>query len=137
MELTSKELDVARSPKMGIEKLEEQYTGQGYMQHCVAALGVRPTMLAGLLNVTERTLSNWASIPISEESQGKIDRLKTLYKIVIIVENEGLHGKIILNILNEPIPGEEGEKSLLHYVVDEPNNSLLATAVHKVIDSFK
>lgn len=137
MELTSKDLDVTRSTKMGIEKLAEQYTGDGYVKYCTEALGIRPTMLAGLLNVTERTLSNWASTQISDEPQGKIDRLKTLYKIVTIAESEDLQGKIILNVLNEPIPGEEGDKSLLHYVVDEPNNSLLATVVRKVVASFK
>lgn len=56
---------------------------------------------------------------------------------VTIAESEELKGKIILNVLNEPIPGEEGDKSLLHYVVDEPNNSLLATVVRKVVASFK
>ena len=137
MELTSKDLDMTRSAAMGIKKLSEQYTGDGYVRHCTEALGIKPTMLAGLLSVTERTLSNWAETPITEAAQGKIDRLKTLYRIVTLAESEGLHGKIILNVLNDPIPGEDGDKSLLHYVVDEPNNRLLATVVRKVVASFK
>lgn len=103
---------------------------------CTEALNIKPTMLAGLLNVTERTLANWQETPIANEVQGKIDRLKTLYKIITIAEGAGIHGKIILNLLNEPIPGEDDEKSLLHYVVDEPNNSLLTTVVQRVIASF-
>lgn len=122
---------------MGIKKLTEPYLGDRYVQYCTVALGIKPTMLAGLLSVTERTLSNWAEIQITDDSQGKIDRLKTLYKIITIAEKEGMQGKIILNVLNEPIPGEDGDKSLLHYVVDEPNNSLLAVVVRKVLDSFK
>ncbi len=122
---------------MGIKKLPKQYTGECYVHHCTEALGIKPTMLAGLLSVTERTLSNWAETPITESSQGKIDRLKTFYKIVTLAESEGLHGRIILNVINEPIPGEDGDRSLLHYVVDEPNNSLLATVIRKVVASFK
>lgn len=137
MELTSKDVHSTRSQKMGIEKLEERYTGESYVKYCTETLGIRPTMLAGLLNVTERTLINWASTEISEKSQGKIDRLKTLYKILAIAQDEGLDGKIILNVLNEPIPNEEDDKSLLHYVVDDPNNDLLKIVVLKVIELFE
>lgn len=137
METTSKDLGVSRGAKMGIEKIDEQYTGGGYVLYCTEALGIKTTMLAGLLSITERTLSNWADTQITDDSQGKIDRLKTLYKIIGLAEGEGLRGKIILNVINEPIPGEQGDKSLLHYVVDEPNNSLLATVVRKVFDSYR
>lgn len=122
---------------MGIKKLNERNTGERYVLYCTQALGVKPTMLAALLSVTERTLSNWSETAITEDSQGKIDRLKTLYKIIQLAESEGIRGKIILNLLNEPIPGEDDDMSLLHYVVDEPNNKLLTMAVREVLASFK
>lgn len=122
---------------MGLKNMSDLYNGGGLVRHCVAALDVKPSMLASLLGVTERTLDAWTEEPILEARQGKIDRLKALYEIVKTAENEGLRGKIILNVLNESIPGEEADKSLLHYVVDEPNNILLDAVVRKVVASFK
>jgi hypothetical protein len=137
VELISKNAEVIGGFEMAVRKTAACYTGENYIVFCTTALGIKPTMLAGLLSVTERTLSNWAEMQITDVSQGKIDRLKALYRIIHLADGEGIRGKLILNVLNEPIPGVENDRSLLHYVVDEPNNKLLTTVVFKVLESFK
>lgn len=107
-----------------------------YVRYCAEALGVKPTLLAGLLSVTEQTLSNWTEEQILDAKPCKLDRLKALYKVVVSAQKEGLHGKVILNVLNEPIPREKSEKSLLHYIVDEPNSVFLDSAISKVLADF-
>jgi hypothetical protein len=137
MEITSKENELSGSKKMG-EPILSKYTAQGYIDYCTETLNITPTMLAGLLNVTERTLGNWKDKPILEdENQDKMDRLKTIYKIISIAIKKGIKGRVILNFLNEPIPLDKEERSLLYYVVDDPNSTLVETVALQVIDSFK
>ena len=122
---------------MGEKKLLRQSTGRDYIEYCTTAMEIRPTMLAALLGVTERTLNNWSEVSLDKSSSGKIARLLALADIINAAEEHGIKGKVIINLLNEPIPEDKEKKTLLYYVVDEPENKLLMTAAVQVIDSFK
>ncbi len=123
--------------KMSAKQLARQFTGKDLIVHCTEILSIRPTMLAGLLDVTERTLTNWADLAEAIPNQGKFDRLRTLYAIVCLAQEAGIKGRVILNLLNESIPDDQDQKSLLYYVVDEPNNKLVPAVASQVIASFK
>jgi len=111
-----------------------QSTGQDCIELCTTEMGVKSTMLAGLLNVSERTLSNWSTVVVTEEPQGRFDRLKAISKIVSFAKSEGVRGKsAILNLLNNTIPGQKEDLSLLHFVVEEPNNILLDYIFKKAV----
>ena len=121
---------------MGEFKLDIRYTGRDLIDYCTETLVIRTTMLAALLNVTERTLSNWAECETEGNYPGKFDRLKALYKVVCLAKKRGIDGTVILNVLNEPIPGDDSSKTLLYYVVDEPTNKLIMVVAEQVIGSF-
>ena len=122
---------------MGAKKLLKQYTGRDLIDYCTTTMEIKPTMLAALLNVTERTLANWNESPLDSNSSGKIARLNALADIIRVAEENGIKGKVILNLLNEPIPGDKEQQTLMYYVVDEPENTLLMAVAVQVISSFK
>ena len=122
---------------MGEKKIAEQFTGRDLVDHCTSTLNIRPTMLAALLNVTERTLANWNECPYNGDYPVKFERLRTFDRILSRAEAKRIDYKIFLNLLNEPIPGDEDERTLLHYIVDEPTNPLLNAAADSVIELFK
>ena len=122
---------------MGIRKISNEYRGKNLIYYCSRTMKISPTMLAGLLAVTERTLSNWGNASSEGQSSCKITRLNALADIIRLAEKNGIKGKVILNLINEPIPEDKEQKTLLYYVVDDPQNKLLMTVAAQVINSFK
>lgn len=114
----------------------EPQTGRDLIEFITTMVGIKSTMVAALLNVTERTLNNWSKEKIDAFTGNKSRRLLALYTCVKAANDAGITGKQIMNLLDEPIPGEPEEKSILYYVVDEPDNGLLATALNSVIKQF-
>ncbi len=112
--------------------------GSDLISNCKEKMGIKSTMLAALLGVTERTLSTWSEVSLAEtQANGKILRLVTLNKVVEDAVRSEIKGKVILNLLNEPIPNDRDEKTLLDYIVDDPGNPLLEVVIPMVIESFK
>jgi len=112
--------------------------GSDLISNCKDKMGIKTTMLAALLGVTERTLSTWSEVSLAEtQASGKILRLVTLNIVVEDAVRSEIKGKVILNLLNEPIPNDRDEKTLLDYIVDDPGNPLLEVVIPMVIVSFK
>jgi DNA-binding transcriptional regulator YiaG len=112
--------------------------GSDLISNCKDKMGIKTTMLAALLGVTERTLSTWSEVSLAEtQASGKILRLVTLNKVVEDAVQSEIKGKVILNLLNEPIPNDREDKTLLEYIVDDPGNPLLKVVIPMVIESFK
>lgn len=88
------------------------------------SLNVESTMIAALIGVSERTLTNTENL----------DRLKSLNNTVQIILEKGISRDIILNVLNEPILSDG--QSLLDIIADDPNNELLKYAVETVVKQF-
>jgi hypothetical protein len=123
---------------MHAQKLKESVpNGRELTDYCLKTLQIRPTMLAGLLNITERTLTNWQEVSDEQGRPNRFDRLRSLESVVRLASDAGVSGRVILNLINEPIPGDLCERSLLYYIVDEPNNGLLRSVALQLIDSFK
>jgi DNA-binding transcriptional regulator YiaG len=112
--------------------------GSDLISNCKDKMGIKTTMLAALLGVTERTLSTWSEVSLAEtQASGKILRLVTLNRVVEDAVRSEIKGKVILNLLNEPIPNDRDERTLLDYIVDDPGNPLLEVVIPMLIESFK
>jgi DNA-binding transcriptional regulator YiaG len=121
-------------------KQEDQYfevTGRDAIAILEKRLNVRVTMIAALLGVSERTLTNWTAYTITQTSvPSKFRRLQCLYRCVEEIYSQGINDGDILNVLNEPV-GDEGDLSLLDHIVDNPENKLLSTVIKTVVSKFK
>ena len=129
-----------KGKKMGIPaKKTEAYLGQGMIDYLTGELMISKTMLSALLEITERTLSNWndvAESELQESSKGK--RLIALYDLVCRANKVGIRGKALLNLIQEPInPAEEDSGSLLYYINEEPGSRTLQEMVPLVIERFR
>jgi hypothetical protein len=116
----------------------EDYQGQGLIDYLTEALKVSPTMLAALLEVTERTLGNWKNESLANLRQsGKGARLVALYDFVAEATREKVPQNLLLNLLEEPVnPAAEESQSPLFYIVNDPTNALLRDATQLLIARF-
>ena len=124
--------------KMGfpIPKQGEEYLAQGIIEYLEDALGVTRTMLAGLIEVTERTLSTWQSNSTGE-LEGKAKRLLDLYEFVQQAQKMNVRKSLLLNLLHEPIDSKnEDSSSILYYIVHEPASRLLKETAPLIIKRF-
>jgi hypothetical protein len=113
-------------------------SGAEYIDYCMTSLGISQSMLASLLSVTERELSRWSDMAIiSKSSQRTFERLNILRTIIHLADGSGIKGKMIINLLNEPIPGDDDQKTLMHYVIDQPDRELIKSVTEKVIAVYQ
>ena len=112
-------------------------TARDHVDYCMRVTELKSSMIASLLNVSKQMLDSWVQAGPGEVKSEKQARLMTLSKIVARFEESGIKGMIIINLLNDAIPGDEQEKTLLHFVVDDPDNSSVIHMVDKVIVEFK
>lgn len=86
-------------------------------------LGINRAYLAGLLDVSERSLSNWESSRLVARLPPKGKRLSLLHKVLkeIRATNAGLNGTMLIYLLtNVSIRLEGDEVSLLTVINDDP-----------------
>lgn len=76
-------------------------------------LGVRKALIAALLDVSVSTLISW-----EQEDKYLVDRLNLLFAVVDIAKCHGVRDCQLLNMLNEPFHGIEGNETLLGWIVD-------------------
>lgn len=106
-------------------------------------LGVSKTFLAGMLGVTERSLSEWESLG-SGESTPKSKRLVLLYNIVQLISKDysNIPPKAYRDILEnsriefDPNDAEDGSISLMNLVVTEPEEKFWPTLTKKAVQDY-
>ncbi len=129
-----------RRLKMGIplQAPEEKFKGESIVSYLMDELHVSNTMLAALLEVTERTVANWRDQSTEDlRGNGKSQRLMALYDFVVSAEKKKVNQKLLINLLQEPINEEDAEsKSPLYYIVNEPRGLFFGDAANLLIDKF-
>jgi hypothetical protein len=126
--------------KIGLSAIKptETVQAEGIIEYLEKALGVTSTMLAGLIQVTERTLTNWRARDLEElENNSKSKRLVDLYDFVKQAESFKVKKSLLLNLLHEPIdPKNEDSSSILYYIVHDPASKLLKETAPLIIKRF-
>ena len=123
---------------MPVRMPEEEFKGDSIISYLVEKLGVSNTMLAALLEVTERTVSNWRNESEEElRGNGKSQRLMALYAFVVKAEKKKVPQRLMINLLQEPIDeSNEESNSPLFYIVNEPKGLFFGDAANLLIDKF-
>lgn len=130
--------------KMGAaEKYNSEEWAESSITYLCDILRINQTILAGFLNVTERTVENWKTkknIDICI-GQNKGRRLLKFEEIVTKSISAGLTPVQIMNMLNEPIvqAGQDDEDTftLLYFIAFDPENKLLSGQVDMMIKKYK
>jgi vacuolar-type H+-ATPase subunit E/Vma4 len=129
-----------RGFKMGmpLKTTSAEYTGENVIAHLTGTLHISNTMLAALLEVTERTLTNWRDQPYEELRVGsKSKRLIALYNFVSKAAKKRVPENLLINLLQEPVnEADEESKSVLFYIVNEPESKFFNEASNLLIDQF-
>lgn len=101
-------------------------------------LGIKDTMLAALLRVTERTLPNWKTAASMITLSGKGKRLIALDYVVQQALAAGVPKDELLNLLDHPFdPNRDDSLCLLTLIVnDETQSGSFNPLVKKQIDDF-
>jgi DNA-binding transcriptional regulator YiaG len=129
-----KELKMA----MPLKQTEVQYTGKNLISFLTEKMDISSTMLAALLQVTDRTLSNWQHDSYDDlDTPGKSRRLVTLYSVVVKALKSGLPETRIINFLQEPIEeSNEESQTPLSYIVGDSDPKLFLEVVNHLIGRF-
>lgn len=96
-------------------------TVKDLIDDCLNTLSISQPQLASLLCVQEQRLIDLHTV--SSHSVGKdvaLKRIKTFHEVMTLMVDDGVSPKVFLNYINEPIPGDKQERSMLYYIVDEP-----------------
>lgn len=95
------------------------------------ALSVREASIAAMLDVTTMTLDRWKDENLLDSS-GKSQCLKALANAVLEAERSGVPGKLILNLLNEPLDDLSDHptcSTLIHVIKQMPDSQLIAVCI--------
>lgn len=129
-----------KGKKMGLplEKPAEKKLGKGLIDYLCFELSINPTMLAGLLGITEKTLGMWRTRTVSElEENKKPLRLVTLYHFVWLARSFNVDKHLILSLMHDLVdPLNEKSGSILSHIVEEPDSSVLRAITPKLIRDF-
>ena len=111
-------------------------TGQDLTFFLTTNLNVKPAQLAALLNITPSTLQNISNQPL-ESDDVKLQRLKKLYYIVDLLLTYWLPNDLLINALNDVIPEDAEQRSLLWYVCNDRSDwSEMEKATKLIADCF-
>lgn len=120
---------------LNLSKNQNSPTPTEAIDFLLETLSIKKTMLAALLEITERTLSNWESKDSIASMKNKELRLVAIYNIVHIAIENGVPKEYVLSMLGEPIDPNDN-RPLLHFIVDDPNNDLLKTLTLKIAKEY-
>ena len=100
-------------------------------------LSVSETLLAGLLDVTSRTLDNWKKLTYPDELTGKAKRIQALYDFVQLAKTSGVKSSEMLSLVTEAIDAnDEASKSPLYYINEEADINLFMEFSKLAIKNF-
>ena len=126
---------------MSVEKYENY---REVSEHVRSKMGnISKTMLAGLLGVTERSLSDWEGRMIGQATP-KALRLELLFKVVLFLEKE--FPKVPHNMYREILDNstfefdnsddEDGSISLIGMIVADPKNQYWRSIVKNSVSEY-
>lgn len=122
MDLEKKEGDDMAIPKA---LAHEEFSVSGIIQFIILELKVTETLLAGLLNVTSRTLDNWKKKKYPDDLTDKARRIQVLYEFIQISKEKGVKSSELLSLLTESIDeNDETSASPIFYIVNDSNRKL-------------
>lgn len=106
-------------------------------------LGVNRTMLAGLLGVTERSMSDWEKKALGDITP-KAKRLVLLYQLVRFIEEkhpkipQKMYREILENsrVVIDPEDSEDGSVSLMNMVITDPEEKYWAQIADSAIKEY-
>jgi hypothetical protein len=92
--------------------------GKDMVDYLTDVMEVKPSMIAAFLDVSQATLNKWQQRDTADVwADDKMRRLIKLYSF-IQVAGSAVHGKWLINLLNEPLCA--GGESVLGMIVDGP-----------------
>ncbi len=115
------------------------FNGESIISYLSETMGVSRTMVAGLLDVTERTLSNWSSQSLGElsTSGSKSKRLVALYEFIVKAEKLRVPKSAMVSLLQDPIqPEDEHSNTPMYFIIEEPESSCLKSTGDLIIQNF-
>lgn len=106
-------------------------------------LGVNRTMLAGLLGVTERSMSDWEKKALGDITP-KAKRLVLLYQLVRFIEQKypdvphKMYREILENgrVVIDPEDSEDGSVSLMNMVISDPDEKYWPQIANSAIKEY-
>ena len=120
-----------------VEAKQEEFTVANIAQFITEELGISETMLAGLLDITSRTLDNWKKFNFPEELTDKAKRIKALYEFVTLAKKSKVKSSEILSLLTESIdPDDEASESPIFYIVQDPGSKSFVDFSKLAIQNF-
>ena len=133
------DLEKKEGENMGIPKalVNEEFTVSGIIQFITLELNVTETLLAGLLNVTSRTLDNWKKMKYPNDLTDKAKRIQALYEFIQISKEKGVKSSELLSLLTESIDeNDEASASPMFYLVNDSNKKLFLDFSKLAIERF-
>ncbi len=121
------------------EKPQESFTGASFIDYLTEHMAVSKTMVAALLDVTERTLLNWSSMSEDELSKtgSKSKRLIALYDFVVKAQHLKVPKSAMVSLLQEVIvPEDEHSNTPMFFIIEEPENSCFKSMSNQIISNF-
>lgn len=109
----------------------------------IGVLGVNRTMLAGLLGVTERSMSDWEKKALGDITP-KAKRLVLLYQLARFIEQKypDVPHKMYRGILEngrveiDPEDSEDGSVSLMNMVISDPDEKYWPQIANSAIKEY-
>ncbi len=116
-----------------------EFSGQTILNYLTDNMNISETMIAAILEVTERSLQNWKSLSYEELSStdGKSRRLVALYDFIFLALQNKIPKPALINLLQEPINQEnQASNTPLFYIIDEPASLIFNDTKKLIIDNF-
>lgn len=111
-----------------------EFTGEKIIAYLMKTLGFkRRQTLAELLDVEDRTLSNWKNESY-ENLIKQSARLRVVYDAVYAFEGAGIPQSAYLKLLNGELLGTE--RSLIQAINADPNNELIPTVIRMFSEKY-
>lgn len=119
--------------------VEDSFKGDFIIEYLAERMAVSETMIAALLEVTERTLQNWKSLDYQSLGlNNKSRRLVCLYDFVHHASELKVPASSMLPLLQEPITDNEAivARTPLSCIVLEPDSKCFRATQELIIKQF-
>lgn len=133
------DLDTKKDNKMGhpIKSQQEEFSTSDIINFITQELRVTETLLAGLLNITSRTLDNWKKKKYPNELTDKAKRIETLYEFIQMAKSKEVKSSEMLSLVTESIDEtDETSASPIFYIVNDSDKKLFTDFSKLAIEKF-
>ena len=118
---------------------QEEFSGDSMVSYLTQTMGISRTMVAALLDITERTLSTWSTQSLDKlsESGSKAKRLSALYNFIILAERLKVPNKAMVSLIQEPVDSEDIHGNTpLYFIIEEPSSKCFVATSELIIKKF-